>query len=83
MNDLFRVKNAGVYDLVSVMTVKENGKDVIIHDELMEEFEVDTFLDSTKIAIDNLTDEETGKTFSYYYSTKYHKFVLTVTEVEA
>ena len=83
MNDLFRVNKAGVYDLVSVMTVKVNGEDVIIHDELMEEFEVDTFLDSTKIAIDNLIDEETGKTFSYYYSTKYHKFVLTVTEVEA
>lgn len=81
LNDLFRVKKAGVYDLVSVVTVKQDGEDVIIHDELMEEFKVYTFSDFQKIPIDNLTDEESGKTFNYYYSIKYHKFVLTVSEV--
>ncbi len=77
-DDVLRVKTAGVYDLTCVLTVKENGEDVIMFDTL----ETALLRGYYGLKITDLVDTASGITYKYGVDAKGGRITITVTAVE-
>ncbi|MBQ9793107.1 MAG: hypothetical protein IJW32_05175 [Clostridia bacterium] len=77
-DDVLRIKETGVYDITCVLTVKENGQDVILFDTLETAFLRSYY----GLKISDLTDTATGITYKYAVKGVGGKIVITVTSDE-
>lgn len=77
-DDVLRIKETGVYDITCVLTVKENGQDVILFDTL----EIAFLRQYYGLKISDLTDTQTGITYNYAVKGVGGKIVITVTSDE-
>ena len=73
-DDILRIKEAGVYDITCVLTVKQRGQDVVLFDPL----EVAYLRSYYGLKLNDLTDG--GTTYKYDIASTGGRITLTVTE---